>query len=279
MSSVIGQTIGSGPAHSPARSAPLQAPTTPGISSAFETSTFATLALANGLRTTARCSMPGSVRLSTKFPCPVTSEASSLRGTDVPTNFSVIAISPPSSLRAGHLTGGVEDRLHDVVVAGAPAEVALERLADLLVGWVRVLLQVADRRHDHARRAVPALEAVVAMDRLLDRVHLPVGRQPLDRRDLPAVDLHGEQVARLDGLTVHQDGARTARRGIASDVGPGEPEGLPEEVHEERARLDVRRARDPVDGDRHVGHGSPFPRVNSDRKPEPCGSASPWRSN
>src|ERR687897_151525 len=259
MSSVIGQTIGSGPAHSPARYAPLQAPTTPGISSAFETSTFTMRAWANGLRTTARCTMPGSVRLSTKLPCPVMSEASSLRRTDVPTNFSVIAISPPSGLRAGHLTGGVEDRLHDVVVAGAAAEVPLEGLAHLFVGRVRVLPQVAGRRHDHARCAVAALEAVVAMERLLDRMQLPVGRQPLDRRDLPAVDLHGEQVARFDGLAVHQDGARAARRGIASDVGPGEPEGLPEEVHEERARLDVRLARDPVDGDRHVGHGSPFP--------------------
>jgi hypothetical protein len=35
--------------------------------------------------------------LSTKFPCPVMSEASSLRRTDVPTNFSVIAISPPQA--------------------------------------------------------------------------------------------------------------------------------------------------------------------------------------
>ena len=54
MSSVIGQTIGRGPAHSPASSSPLQAPTTPGISSALETSTFTMRAWANGLRTTAR---------------------------------------------------------------------------------------------------------------------------------------------------------------------------------------------------------------------------------
>src|SRR4249920_1231828 len=154
MSSVIGQTIGRGPAHSPARSAPLQAPTTPGISSAFETSTLTTRACANGLRTTARWSMPGSVRLSTKLPCPVRSEASSLRRIDCPTNFSVIAISTPSGLRAGHRPGGVEDRLHDVLVAGAAAEVALQGLAHLFVGRVRVLLQEARGRHDHARCAV-----------------------------------------------------------------------------------------------------------------------------
>ena len=95
MSSVIGQTMGSGPAHSSARSPPLHAPTTPGIPDAFETSIFVMRACANGLRTMAMCSMPGWVRLSTKLPCPVTSEASSLRRTDRPTYFSVVAISTP----------------------------------------------------------------------------------------------------------------------------------------------------------------------------------------
>ena len=60
MSSVIGHTIGSGPAHSSARSAAVQAPITPGISSALLTSTLTILACANGLRTTAMCTMPGS---------------------------------------------------------------------------------------------------------------------------------------------------------------------------------------------------------------------------
>ena len=56
------------------------------------------------------------------------------------------------------------------------------------------------------------------MERLLDRMHLPVGRQPLDRRDLPAVDLHGEQVARLDGLAVQAEGREvTTIEGLATD--------------------------------------------------------------
>src|SRR4029450_946518 len=220
MSSVIGQTIGSGPAHSPARSAPLQAPTTPGISSALETSTFSVARWPTGIRTTARCSMPGSVRLSTKLPCPVMSEASSLRRTDVPTNFSVIAISTPSGLGAGHRAGAVEDRFHDVLVAGAAAEVPLEGLAHLFVGRVGVLLQEAGGRHDHAGRAVATLETVVAVERVLDRMHLPVGGDPLDRGDLTTLGLEGEERARLHRLAVEQNGARAARRGVATDVGP-----------------------------------------------------------
>src|SRR5262245_3148436 len=226
------------------------------------------------------CSMAGTTMLSTKLPSPFSSAGSSLRSTGCPTNFSVTAISPSLHLRPGRLAGGVEDRLHDVVVAGAATEVALERVADLLLGGVRVLDQIARRREHHPGGAEAALEAVVAAERLLDRVQLAVGRHPLDRRDRSPVDLRGEERARFHRLPVEQDRARSAGRGVAADVGPGEPEGLPEEVHEERARLDVRLARDPVDGDRHVGHGSPFPTGGtSNRRPGPRARASPSEGN
>ena len=106
MSSVIGHTIGRGPAHSSARSAPLHAPITPGISSALDTSTFVTRACANGLRTSAMWTMPCRVMLSTKLPCPCNRDASSLRRTGCPTyrsetamsSFSVTAMSAPYAL-------------------------------------------------------------------------------------------------------------------------------------------------------------------------------------
>src|SRR5262245_5341575 len=258
MSSVIGQTIGSGPAHSCARSAAVQAPVTPGISSALLTSTLTTFAWAKGLRTTARCTMPGRIMLSTKLPCPRSSDASSLRRTGCPTTFSVTAISAPLCLRPGRLAGGIEDRLHDVVIAGATAQVPLERVANLLLRRARVLLQVARRGHHHPGRAEPALQPVAATEGILDRVQFSVGGEPLDRGDLAPVGLRGEQRARFHRLAVAQDGARAARGGVAPDVGTGEAERLPEEVHEERPRFDVRLASDPVDGDRHVGQGSPL---------------------
>src|SRR5437588_211059 len=68
--------------------------------------------------------------------------------------------------------GRVEHRLDDVVVAGAAAQVALEPVANLFLGWVRVLGQEAGGRHDHAWRAVAALEAVVVPECLLERVQL-----------------------------------------------------------------------------------------------------------
>jgi hypothetical protein len=64
VSSVTSQTHGSVAFHSSARSAPLNAATTPSASSALETSTRVIFACACGLRTTAAQTMPGSVRSS-----------------------------------------------------------------------------------------------------------------------------------------------------------------------------------------------------------------------
>src|SRR6476659_2389949 len=199
--------------------------------------------------------MPAIDWLSMKEPWPSMSGASSFRRMGRPTYVSVVAIGSPSALRAAHLTGGVQDRLDDVLVPRAPAEVPLEGLADLRLRRRRVLLQVAGGRHQHARRAVAALESVVAMERILERVQGPVRPgQRLDRRDLAAVRLDGEERAGLHRLAVEVHRARAAGRRVAPDVGSGESQLLPEEVDEERARLDIGLAPRPVDGDRDLRH-------------------------
>src|SRR5436190_23664029 len=124
--------------------------------------------------------------LSTNEPCPVRSLRSSLRATLWPIQVCVpvAAISRPHGL----------DGLDDVDVARAAAEVALERLADLLLARRRILLEQRDRRHHHPRRAVAALEAVLRVERLLHLVHRAV-REALDRRHLAPVCLDREQRA------------------------------------------------------------------------------------
>src|SRR5918992_4880749 len=113
------------------------------------------------------------------------SSGSSLRRTACPMTFSV-ATTPiaPSGPCAGHGPGGVEDGPHDVLVAGAPAEVPLQCQAEVVLRGRRVLPQVARRGHDHARRAIAALQAVMAIERLLQWMQLAVGCHALDRRDL-----------------------------------------------------------------------------------------------
>src|SRR3954449_10885042 len=157
--------------------------------------------------------------------------------------------------------GGVAHRAHDVVVAGAAAEVALEPVADLLLARVRVALQEVGGRHDHARRAVAALERVVFPERLLERVQGSVGaRHALDRLDLAAVGLDGEDGAALHGLAVEVDRARAAVRRVAAHMGAGEAETVANQVNEQQTRLDVELVPLPVDGEGNVdgAHSSPL---------------------
>src|SRR5205085_162593 len=238
-------------------SSPVYAATTPGSSRAFDTSIPLIRACANGLRTSPTQSIPGRLMLSTYLARPVISSASSLRSWLVPTNLvvdSVTVISPSSRARDG-LHG-----LDDVVVAGAPAEVPLEPVADLVVARVRMLVQEARGRHDHPRRAIAALQGMVLVERLLHGMERAVPRQSLDRRHLVTVGLHGEEGARLHGLSVQVDSASPTRRRVATDVGAGETELLAQRIDEELPGLDVELPADTVDGDRDASQGAPFSR-------------------
>ena len=152
--------------------------------------------------------------------------------------------------RPRQLAGRLLDRLDDVHVAGAAAEVAADPLPDLLLVRVRVLVEQPGRLHDHARRAEAALEAVLVPERLLERVERRAVGHALDRLDLGAVGLDGEHRARLGALAVDVDGARAAVAGVAADVRAGEAEVVAQEVDEQEPRLDVGLVRLAVDGER-----------------------------
>ena len=126
------------------------------------------------------------------------------------------------------------------MVAGAPAEVALQPLPDLALGGIRVLREQRRRRHHHARRAEAALQAVLLRGTPLHRVQLAVRTgQALQRGDLAPVGLRGEHRAGLHRLAVEQHRAGPAGGGVAADVGRREPAHLAQEVHEQQPRLDV----------------------------------------
>ena len=137
-----------------------------------------------------------------------------------------------------HGAGALLHSLDDVVVAGAPAEVALKPFADLGLGGVGVLGDEVDRLHDHpgcrsrtggrgSRGRPPASGAAWHRWRALDRRHLvPVG-------------LDGEQLAGLHTAAVEVHRARTAVAGVAAHHGPDLAEPISEVLHEQRARLDV----------------------------------------
>src|SRR6056297_1180049 len=279
MSSVTGHAHGIGAAHVSDRSAPVYTARTPGTAAAAEVSIDVMRAWAYGLRRTAMYSAPGIFMSLVKTDSPVSSAGSSLRSRRVPSTLVVessvtVIAGPPSSCRAscrsGCRSGGAVPRgapvtwlfgsgvrrrsgehgLDDVVVAGAPAEVALEAEADVVLGRVRVLLEQAGGRHHHARRAVAALETVVLHEGLLHRVQRSVsGGHAFDGAHLLAVGLDGQHGATLHRLAVEVDGAGAARRRVAADVGSGEPDVFADVLHQQGARLHVVRVLGAVDRD------------------------------
>src|SRR5215203_6421606 len=220
--------------YSSMRSSPVKTATTPGCSLAAETSMDVILACAYGLRIKTACSIPGSLMLSVQVARPVTRAGSSLRSTPPPTNFSGawVTLFPPLGRRVlGQLVRVLLDELdglHDVLVAGATAQVPFQALSYLLLRRIGILLQQADGGHDHARRAVAALQAVRLVEGLLHRMPHAVLRNAPDGGDLVPVSLHRQYRARLDRLPVDVDRAGPATGRVASRMHAPYPEVLPE---------------------------------------------------
>ena len=85
-------------------------------------------------------------------------------------------------------------------------------------------VEQADGGHDHARRAVAALEGLLVEERLLDRVERALGGQPLDGLDRLPGDAADRGDAGAGGLAVDQHGAGPARAFAAADLAAGQAE-------------------------------------------------------
>src|SRR5712691_1036012 len=126
----------------------------------------------------------------------------------------------------------------DVDVARAAAQITRDTPSNLFLGRIGRGRQQRLRAQQHARRAEPALEAVLLEESVLQWVQLTVLLQALDSFNLAAIGLDGQQRARLDRLTVEQDGARATVRGIAANVRARQIQVLPDEVDQQQARFD-----------------------------------------
>src|SRR5712692_11591276 len=124
------------------------------------------------------------------------------------------------------------DGLDDLGVAGAPADVARERLPDLCLGRVRVAAQKVRGGDDQAGCAEAALHRAGFDEGFLRRVQLAVRRESLDGRHLPALRLSGQHKARADERAIEEDGARTTLALLARVLRAVETEPLPQHVQE-----------------------------------------------
>src|SRR5919107_1927051 len=190
--------------------------------------------------------------LSVQVARPVTRAGSSLRGTPPPTNFSGawVTLFPPLGCRVpGHLVLVLLDELdglHDVLVARAAAQVPFQAFPDLPLRRVGILLQEADGGHDHARRAITALQTVRLVESLLHRMPHAVLRDAPDGGDLVPVGLHRKDRARLDRLTVDVDRAGPATGRVAPSMHAPDPKVLPEVMEQQQPRFHLSHVGVPV---------------------------------
>src|SRR5688572_29911888 len=96
------------------------------------------------------------------------------------------------------------NRVEDLLVPGAAAEISGQRLADLVVARVGDAPQQIRRGDHETGRAEPALDGSRVGERLLDPMQLSARAEPLDRHDRVTVRLCGENEARADERTVEK---------------------------------------------------------------------------
>ena len=94
------------------------------------------------------------------------------------------------------------------------------------------MFQQVLQRHDNARRAEPALHAVLLPQGVLQFVQAGLGVDAFDRGHLAAVGLYREHRTTLDRAAVEKHRARTALARVAAHLRAGEAERVTDEVDE-----------------------------------------------
>src|SRR6516164_426929 len=93
-------------------------------------------------------------------------------------------------------------------------------------------------RHQNASRAKAALERVIALERRLQNSKaVRRGRKAFNRSHLAAFDLQRERETGARRIAVDLDGACAAHAMLATDMGAGHSDLMPQKIRQQRARL------------------------------------------
>src|SRR5260221_1908918 len=91
----------------------------------------------------------------------------------------------------------------DLYVTSTTAQVSAQSHFDLLICWMRVLLQECFSGQDHSRRAIPALEGMFFFKCLLNQV---ISSQSFNSGDFAALSIRGQKDARRDWFAIDKGG-------------------------------------------------------------------------
>jgi hypothetical protein len=161
------------------------------------------------------------------------------------------------------LARSLRDRLTDLGVPSAAAEIAGESFFDFVSRGVRFLVQEMAGSHKDAWRANAALGAAAVEYGLLQAVQVGGWREAFDRGDVSSVCLQNRDEATVDEQVVYQDAAGATFAFAASFLGAGQAEVVAQDVEQafhginvECSRLAIHRERNLAVG-AGIGHGAP----------------------
>src|SRR5262245_57551701 len=153
---------------------------------------------------------------------------------------------------ASHLGGRIEHGADDLVVTGAPAEVAGEPVARLGFGRIRIALEQRLGGDQQAGRAEAALQRRMLEEFSLQRMQIVPARHAFDRLDRAAFGLHGEHQARADQAAIDRHAAGAAVARAASLLASGQIQLVAQHIEQGELRLAQELGRLAVDRGRYV---------------------------
>src|SRR5215471_9441108 len=201
--------------------------------------------------------MRGRTRSSAKRVSPVTFAHASILGSDWPMTENL-----PGVMRSPlHAERRQLDRVEDLRVAGAAAEIAGQRHPHLVTARDGVAFEESFRGEEDARRAIAALGGAELGESLLQGMEVAAIGHTLDGLDGAPLRLDGQGQAGQHGLAVDEHGAGAALPELASMLGAREPEVFAQDLEERLVDADHQLPCLAIDRERELRlHGPPSSR-------------------
>src|SRR4051812_20862977 len=151
-----------------------------------------------------------------------------------------------SHWRPAHVSGPAAHGLDDILIARAAAEIGRQDLENLLVRQLGIGLQRIYRKHQKPGCAKAALERMVSDEGVLHGVQFAAVGETFDRSDTLALGLDREHQTGSYRVIVEDHRASTADAVLATDMRPGQPAFVADDICQRLSRLDPDRMVMPV---------------------------------
>ena len=134
--------------------------------------------------------------------------------------------------------GGVHHGIDDLLVACTAADVAADRISDLLFRRMWVVCYQGVTSDEHAGGAVAALEGMLFTKCILYFCHdAALGGQAFYSGHTHFIGLNGKHTARANGFIVQQNSACTTHTMLTANVRACEAQFIADEINQAGARL------------------------------------------